>query len=187
MFPNPPRVVFSRGRNLRDSLVHSDLPPPVKNLQRTLSPIPDGNYKCGACAQCNSTSKCTTFLHPHSGKRIPIKGIISCNTKGVIYVIYCPCGKYYVGKTTRALKTRIAEHRSSIRCKNLLYPVAEHFLEADHPVSALRYIGIEKVPVPRRGGDLDNTLLKREAFWIHFLNTLTPNGLNVDFDLRPFL
>ena len=187
VFPDPPRVVFSRGRNLRDVLVHSDLPPPVTISQRTLSPIPDGNYKCGACAQCNSTFKTTFFNHPHSGKVIPIKGIISCNTKGVIYVIYCPCGKYYVGKTMRALKTRIAEHRSSIRCKNLLYPVAAHFVEAGHSISSLRYLGVEKLPTPRRGGDFDNSLLKREAWWIHSLNTLAPNGLNIDFDLRPFL
>ena len=39
------------------------------------------------------------------------------------------------------------------------------------------------VTLPRRGGDLDNLLLKREAAWIFNLKTLAPFGLNVDFDL----
>ena len=54
-------------------------------------------------------------------------------------------------------------------------------------VSSLRYTAIEKVTQPKRGGNFENTILKREAFWISHLGTLSPNGLNQDFDLRPFL
>ena len=89
--------------------------------------------------------------------------------------------KNYVGKTKRELKVRISEHRSTIRCKNFTYPVAAHFLEAGHSISSLRYIGIEIVTLPRRGGDLDNLLLKRDAAWIFNLKTLAP------FGLKPFL
>ena len=186
-FDKPPLIVFSRGQNLRNHLVKSDLPPVQTPTQRVLAPIPNGNYKCGACAQCNSTHKCQKFKHPHSGKNIPIRGVISCNTKGVIYLLTCSCGKAYVGCTKRELKVRIAEHRSTIRCKNMTYPVAAHFVEANHPVSSLHYIGIEKVSVPRRGGEIEQILLKREAFWIQSLKTLSPFGLNVDFDLKSFL
>jgi len=108
---NPPLMVFKRGRNLRDYLVRSDLSPPSTTTQMTLRPIPDGNYHCGSCNQCNYTYRCTSFKHPHTGKSIPIKGKISCKTKAVIYLITCPCGKSYVGKTSRELKTCIAEHR----------------------------------------------------------------------------
>lgn len=52
--------------------------------------------------------------------------------------------------------------------------------------SALRYVSMEKVTLPRRGGDFDSLLLRTEAFWIHHLNTLAPHGLNVDLDLKPF-
>ena len=187
-FSQPPLTVFSRGQNLRHHLVKSDLPPtPSMPAQRQLTPIPDGNYRCGACTQCNFTHRCQSFKHPHSGKTIPIKGMITCSTTGVIYLLTCPCGKAYVGMTKRELKVRIAEHRSTIRCKNMNYPVAAHFAEANHPVSSLRYIGIEKVNVPRRGGDIEQLLLKREASWIYQLKTLSPMGLNIDFDLRPFL
>lgn len=186
-FQNQPRIVYKRGKNLRDMLVHSDLPPLPAPRKSILAHIPDGNRKCGSCAQCNYTYKCNTYKHPHTGKSIPIKGIITCNTKSVIYLITCPCGKSYVGKTSRELKVRIAEHRSTIRCKNLNYPVAAHFVEAGHSVSALKYIGIEKVSLPRRGGNLERLLSQRENYYIHFLRTLAPFGLNVEFELKCFL
>lgn len=112
------------------------------------------------------------------------RGVISCNTEGVIYLITCPCGKAYVGKTSRELKTRIAQHRSTIRCKYLNYPVAAHFIEGNRPISSLKYM--EKVSLPRRCGNLDH-LLRREHFHIHYLNTLTQNSLNVEYDLKCFL
>lgn len=173
---------------MRDLLVKSDLPPPPSvPSQPVFAPIADGNRRCGTCAQCSHTYRCNTFKHPHSGKSIPIKGVISCHTKSVIYLITCPCGLSYVGKTSRELKTRIAEHHSTIRCKNLNYPVAAHFLEHNHPFSSFRYIGIENVSLPRRGGDLEMLLAKRENFYIHFLKTLTPHGLNTEFELKWFL
>uniref|UniRef100_A0A4W5PKF4 pyrroline-5-carboxylate reductase n=1 Tax=Hucho hucho TaxID=62062 RepID=A0A4W5PKF4_9TELE len=61
--------------------------------------------------------------------------------------------------------------------------IAAHFVEANHPVSSLRYTGIEHVALPRRGGNIEILLLQREAYWIFYLKTLTPKGLNIDFDL----
>ena len=56
----------------------------------------------------------------------------------------------YVGKMSKALKTHIAEHRSTIRCKNMNYPVAAHSVEFNHHISSLEYICIEKVLLPPR-------------------------------------
>lgn len=102
-------------------------------------------------------------------------------------MLTCPCGLSYIGKTTRALKTRISEHRSAIRNGVTSSPVAVHFMNAKHNISSLKYVGIENIKCPRRGGNVDNLLLKRELFWIYTLNTLAPRGLNEDFDIRPFL
>ncbi|CAB1332162.1 unnamed protein product [Coregonus sp. 'balchen'] len=66
-----------------------------------LTPIPNGNYKCGSCAQCNSTTKTSFFRHTHTGQKVPVRGIISYKIKGVIYLITCTCGKAYVGQTKR--------------------------------------------------------------------------------------
>jgi hypothetical protein len=93
-----------------------------------------------------------TLKYPQTGKQIPNKGVITCSTKAVIYLITCPCGKTYVGKTKRELKLRISERRSTIRCKNSTYPVTTHFLEANQSIPPLRYNGIEHVTFPRRDG-----------------------------------
>ena len=92
-----------------------------------------------------------------------------------------------MGKTNRALRTRISEHRSNIRCGDERNPVALHFKQAGHNISTLRYVGIEKVEKPPRGGNVERRLLQREMFYIHFLNTMAPQGLNEEFDLKPFL
>nr|XP_055053423.1 uncharacterized protein LOC129438630 [Misgurnus anguillicaudatus] len=184
-FQNPPRVVFKKPPNLRNRLVRADLP--STKTPHFLNTIPAGNYPCGRCQQCHFTYKTDTFNHPHNGNRYKIKEVISCSTTNVIYMLTCPCGLSYIGKTTRTLKTRISEHRSAIRNGITSSPVAVHFMNAKHNVSSLKYVGIESIKCPRRGGNVDNMLLKRELFWIYTLNTLAPRGLNEEFDIRPFL
>ncbi|KAJ0069779.1 hypothetical protein NL108_014342 [Boleophthalmus pectinirostris] len=102
-------------------------------------------------------------------------------------MLKCPCGLVYSGKTTRKLKQRISEHKSSIRRNDRDYPVAVHFNDQRHDICSLRFCGIEHVPPPPRGGDHDRILKQREAFWIHTLQTLAPKGLNDDFNLSIFL
>lgn len=97
-------------------------------------------------------------------------------------MLKCPCGLAYIGQTSRALKVRISEHRSAIRRGDMDSPVARHFLERAHPISQLRFLGIELVPKPNRGGNFTEKLLRRELFWIYQLNTLSPRGLNEDRD-----
>lgn len=184
-FSVPPRVVYRRPPNLNNKLVRADLPSTTE--PHFLETLPDGNYRCGHCAQCHFTEKTKTFKHPRSGKTFYVKGKITCSTNNVIYLLKCPCGLAYVGKTSRPLKTRISEHRSNIRNKDTKSPVAIHFTDKRHNVSTLKYQGIEQVKLSNRGGDINSALLKREAFWIYTLDTLAPRGLNEDFDLRPFL
>ncbi|CAB1351387.1 unnamed protein product, partial [Coregonus sp. 'balchen'] len=106
--------------------------------------------------------------HPHTGCKIPVRCDISWKTKGVIYLMTCSCRKAYIGQTKRQLKQPIAEHHSSIRCKNTDYPVAAHFVEANHPISSLKYIGIEHVTIPKRGCNIKTLLLQRKAYWISY-------------------
>lgn len=101
-------------------------------------------------------------------------------------MLTCPCDKIYIGKTTRPLKQRISEHKSSIRRKDENYPVACHFNDLSHPLSSLRFQGIEQVTL-HRGGDIDRKLCQRELFWIYTLNALQPSGLNEDFDMSVFI
>lgn len=106
-------------------------------------------------------SECSDFKHPPSGKIIPFKGVISCTTKNVIYCL-------------------VITFCSSIRCRNITYPVVAHFIEAGHAVSALCYLGIERVIIPSRGDD-------HLFFFFFLIHSLYTNGMNIDFDFKPFL
>lgn len=184
-----PLFVYKREKNLRDLLVHADFTRyrPRRTSQRLLSPLPTGNYRCGGCAQCNNTFKTRTFRHPHNNKSFPIKSVITCASTHVVYTLTCPCGLVYVGKTTRQLKQRVSEHKSTIRRNDRNYPVAVHFNDCKHDISQLRYCGIEQVAAPRRGGNHDLLLKRREAYWIFTLQTLAPKGLNDEFNLNVML
>lgn len=62
--------------------------------------------------------------------------VISYNTKGVIHLLACPCRKGYVGKKIKRTQ-RIAEHKSTIKCKKEIYQVAAHLMEMNHAVFSL--------------------------------------------------
>ena len=102
-------------------------------------------------------------------------------------MLKCCCGYGYVGKTKRELRIRINEHKSNIRNKDEKSPVARHFNEAGHTVCDLRFQGIEVVKPIKRGGNREKLLLQREAYWIHYLKTEFPKGLNEELVLSCFL
>ena len=78
-----------------------------------------------------------------------------------------PCGLVYVGQTKRTLKTRISEHKTVICTQNMDYAMACHYAQPNHGSTAsLKLWGIEKISPSPRGGDIINSLLHREAFWI---------------------
>ena len=108
MFSDLPLVVFSRGRNLRDQLLNSDLPPQAFLNNVYLRPywmeITNVMAVLNAMALINVDPSNT----PEIGKQIPIKCVITYSTKAVIYLITCPCGKNYVGKTKREVKVQIS-------------------------------------------------------------------------------
>ena len=126
--------------------------------QALLRPLPNGSFKRRGCAQCNNMTKCEYVCHPHTGKRLQINDVITCSTTHVIYIIKCPCGMCYVGKTSRSLTQRISEDKSSIRRNDRDYPVAVHLNDLKHDISTFRFCGIEKVKISDRRGDINNTL-----------------------------
>jgi hypothetical protein len=102
--------------------------------QRFLTTLPSGNFPCHNCVNCNAIIKGDFFLHLHTGKKMYIRGRISCKTKCVVFVLKCPCGYYYVGKPKRECKVCITEHKSNIRNGDEKSPVARRFNAAGHDV-----------------------------------------------------
>ena len=183
-FATPPIFANKRARNLRDALVKNETYNPPQHF---LSTLPSGNFPCNNCVHCNAMIKNDFVLHPHTGKKYSVRGRFCCLSKMCVYLLKCPCGLCYVGKTTRELKTRVSEHKSSIRLHDEKSPVARHFNAAGHGVCDLRFQGIELVKPMRRGGDRGRLLLQREAYWQFLLNTESPKGLNESLSLSCFL
>ncbi len=94
----------------------------------------------------------------------------------------CSCPLLHVGKTKRALRTRIVEHMRQDHTS----PVFRHFESAKHSFSDFKFLGIERVLLQRRGCNLDRNLLQRETFWMFELKSLTPTGLNEEMDFACF-
>lgn len=153
----------------------------MTTIQPTLLPTKMGNFPCLHCACCNNLVKGDSFVHLYLGRKFQIKQRFTCTSSFVIYVINCPCGKYYVAETTEEVKYRITQHKSTIRRGLTDLPVPAHFIEKGHTISQLRYRVIDGVSKSRRGGDRQQLLKKRELFWIFTLDTLAPKGLNLEY------
>ncbi|OCT75959.1 hypothetical protein XELAEV_18031145mg [Xenopus laevis] len=167
-------------------LVKADLGASAGYKQTFLKKQKNGTYPCCGCNHCSSVVKGEWIHHPLKWTRIPIKGFYTCASTYVVYSLKCPCGKIYVGKTIRCIRDRLTEHKSAIRNK-LNQPVAKHFNENGHTISQLRFQILDSVSKRRRGGDRGKELLRKEAHWIKKLGTMSPQGLNQEYDLSPFL
>ena len=186
VFPEPPVISFKRAPTLRDKLVHNFLPPSKKEswLKR-----PIGCFKCMNCPHCSNVDQTKTFMDLKTNKTYKINDFINCSTTFVIYRLTCTCpGVFYVGRTKRRLRDRLAEHKYAIRTNNMVYPIARHFKDVHNSNDTLlRIIGIEHVKPLTRGGDRLRKLNQRETFWIHSLDALCAPGLNEDIDFMCFL
>lgn len=125
--------------------------------------------------------------HPHTDKKFRITNRITCKSNYVVYLLKCPCGLGYVGKTKQELKTRISEHKCSIRNRDEKSPVARHINSVGHDVCTLKFKRTDMIQPLRRGGKRNKLLPQREAKWIHNLQTESPRGLNEELLLSCFL
>ncbi|OCT81171.1 hypothetical protein XELAEV_18027984mg [Xenopus laevis] len=109
-----------------------------------------------------SDSRQPTFFGTPQNSTYPCLGLFTC-----------PCGKAYVGKTKRQVKTRIGEHKRSIDNCDLdkmkyVTPISRHFKTHGHNSKQLRW------------------LMLQEVLWIERLNTLAPMGLNEELSYSCF-
>lgn len=91
-----------------------------------------------------------------------IKSFNNCNTRYLVYIITCElCSLQYVGCTTCRLRDRLYHHLYDIQ-KNHAINVAKHWNEHHNKdVASLSIQGVEKVTVPKRGGDKFRILCKK--------------------------
>ncbi|XP_029469168.1 uncharacterized protein LOC115097463 [Rhinatrema bivittatum] len=172
----PPMFSFKRSQNLRDILVHSDL-----GSGESRKEMNGGHHPCTGCSVCKFSLSVNFFIHPVSGKKMYLRNKTTCQSSSVVYIVQCPCGLFYVGKTTRKVRIRILEHCSRIRNEVETAPLVKHWQEYHHTVEELRFFVIQEIH-NRRGGNINKTLLRLEQRLIFSLGTLWPKGLNDKID-----
>lgn len=93
-----------------------------------------------------------------------IDEFITCNSSYVVYLLWCPCGLYYVGRTKRLLKVWIAEHLANIRNGFKFHSVSLHFKgKHGQDPSLLQFCGIDRVFPSWRGSNQIRDLSRRET------------------------
>lgn len=182
-------TIYRRAPNLGSNLTKNVIDEPLrKETPETFK----GFFKCGTCAACKiaSTQKQSVkeVISTVTKRKHRIKESITCNSIGVVYLIQCPCHLQYVGRTIRALKTRLYEHVYKIRRGFEQHNLSLHFkLHHNSDPSLMTFVGLEQVNIPWRGANRTKLISQKESRWIFELNTLTPRGLNVEFDLNCFI
>lgn len=154
LLPSKPNIVYRRNLTLKDKLAPSaiDLPPKISMFGSL-----KGFFPCRKCKVCRTsqTIRTSSFSARVTSKVYNIKDFITCGTVGVVYLLICPCGLQYVGRTTCALNVRIEEYLGNIRRGFIGHSVSKHFrLHHDRNSTLLKVIAIEKFTPHWRGNNL---------------------------------
>ena len=176
IFPhNTVGAKYKRNKNLRETLSPSLFPRTTKQNECF---IKERSEKCDICKNFLVVSpdfSCFSTMWKYK-----IKGILKCDSRNVIYLIFCKyCGKQYVGSAT-GFKERFRIHKSDINTGKIRCGVVNHLLNVSRSsASKFEYLEVylkEKVSV-QNDGDIDKVLWEREKLWQAQLYTLS-HGLN---------
>ena len=119
---------------------------------------------------CNFTKK--------SPKTIDLPKHITCEISNVIYLITCSkCQKHYVEETSRALRKRMYEHKSSAQKDGQITPVSRHFKSDGHSHKHMQFTVLEWC-TPKFESSNTSRRRRTELSWIFRLHSLAPIGIN---------
>ena len=174
-----PLFSFRKGKNIRQHLVRAQRRGRQDKDESIVSrlglPPVVGHFRCHKCVACKFTQDVKSVMI--NDIKIDLKRFSNCNTKNVVYCINCPCKLFYIGQTGQAVKTRILQHRSRIKCKVQGAPLVSHFTELSHSENDLEWYVIFVIDKDRRGGSIQSTLTRKEAELIEKFHT-AQHGLN---------
>lgn len=166
-----PLFSFKRSSSLRDRLVHTRPRSKEKRGVGTLWNLPavKGHYPCGSCSVCEQTKHSTSLdILPRPWSQ---EAFTNCNSDRVIYLITCPCSLHYVGMTTRKVKLRIQEHKSTFRCQKTNTGLTKHFVEQKHTHHEFSWTVLEKPLIPGHIKDISRFLFTKEQKWVFRLKS----------------
>ena len=166
-------VTYRKPPSLKDMLVRAKIPQPRTGKDK-------GCTRPNSCQYCTRISQSgrITNLNNHTTYNTITKG--TCQSNNLIYCLECKsCHIKYVGQTKNRITDRFQGHIYDIKHNNNT-TVVRHFLshnDQSNPSMIIHILEYIRLPrdVPRSKSIRDN----RELVWIHRLNTLIPNGLNI--------
>lgn len=180
--PAKPSITCRRAKFLKDQLVQSHFVDP-----RSLSNQPATTIPCGNCEACPFLDLRNKVILPN-GQFWTQKRAATCHSSGVIYLLSCPCGDFYIGKTRRQLSMRIREHVTSATSGFFRTVIGRHFaLKHEYNFTGIKFLPLTIIECPDRGGDWDQLLLQAETRWIFRLKADCPPGLNECISYASFL
>lgn len=151
-----PEVVFRWGNPLRDKLVSS-------HYSQTSTPPRQsrGIHMCGKCSFCLQICPGNSFLFSN-GKHFTSRFFANCGTRGIVYLMLCRCGVFYVGNPARQFRKRINHHICYSANGKMPTTVSRHLdLYHKFDTSYASFISLTVVPSDTRGGNWDKKFYKR--------------------------
>lgn len=115
--PTNPQVIFRGVPSLRDRVAPNFVYPPTKKL--TFFQNLMGYHQCRRCQICSlnksRTRKMDTFVSTSTSREHWIEAFSTCSTTGVVYLLQCPCGLQYFGRTKHTMQIHLGEHITNIK------------------------------------------------------------------------
>lgn len=190
ILPTKPKFIYRRARRIRDVIVKNVPAPPPKKMVTFFDH--KGFYRCGKCKPCRVTNKgsrkITEFQSNATALKYNIDKLITCNSTHVSYILECSCRLQYVGRTTRPLNVRLGEHIRNIKKGFKHHSVSKHFRNThNRNPQHLKFYVIDKINRNWRNSNLRKEISRNKTYWIFKLNTMKPNGLNVELDINCFI
>ena len=166
-------ITYRKPPSLKDMLVRAKIAQPRSTTHK-------GCNRPNTCKYYKRISQSGKIKNPHNNKNYNTMTKGTSQSNNLIYCLECNwCHIKYVGQTKNRILDRFQGHMFDIK-HNLNTTVARHFgshndqLDPNMTIHILEYIRLPK-DLPR-SSSLSDT---RELVWIHKLNTLIPNGLNI--------
>lgn len=115
-----PEITFRRWRSLKDSLVHSHHQSKIENKNKCR-----GTFPCNKCIFCRYIYGAQQITLP-DGHIYKPQFLVNCQSVGVVYIMLCDCGVYYVGKTKRPFFHCIRNHVSLVSKSKMETHISRH-------------------------------------------------------------
>jgi len=177
------RIIFGnrRNKNLKDTLVHAKITPPVRNDDVIASRKRERQCKSNNCRYCPRLDHTGTITCQPTGRSYSTMTETTCNSNNLIYCIRCTkCSSLYVGQTKNTIKERFKSHFYSISHPDKVdTSVSRHFSVPDHQGldNVLIYV-LEYIKSPQNSKASQRARDEREKTWMHRLASIAPLGLN---------